>query len=957
MVSENGGIGKVGTVGTEEESMQDHEEWEVGGVTRDDFVASATTIFTSCDFAADTTSVPLNAPVAVGAGCQKQVLDKGVSSVLSEHAMSDDGSSKRIAQPKRRATRLERVGTSVEASDVCSPSTRVFSEPTVSTTKPSARVKRFDKSEAEQASERASGSSARAAATTTTTTTTTIDDNSTLSHLSSGPAHPSEAEILREKAKGGARPRLRAALPQEEPEESLPVHPIGTLPAAEANRTDRGIRTVENEDGGYDNEKAPTLFASCTSIFSLSSPSSLWKLRAVLLAWRLGLQSAVVDSPIESSKETIARIFQVESSKRAQETTDLGDIEAGAMSDSAVSPIRDSPAVKVRDRRARRALSPASMMQLKTKKEAMKTIRVMPLARRDEGASSQEAAIQTDRKKMNGRTAQTERAVLVDSSVQTHVSLPRRVEALWQCHCPDADPVVDYGEIGTEAKDERSIDIETTESAVDPRRIAIAGIDSLEDESDSEDVRTPESEDERRTANVDNSPGLFDFDELGKSEDEEIIEMSRVPGLGDSESDDSGTEIVLQAIKAKKYKRKLRQRPGSSGSSTSKDLVQAIVSGTSKDPVQAIVSSTSKDLGQADAGPIHVHRDREHDRCDKQVLWSSTVDPQQFIDVDVAEMVQEIETRMEPVDYLDIEENSDPDTRQEVVHPVEATSHQEVLHPFETRPGRSPSTPLMSQGRNAGVDEERCEQERSTGFAECLMWSEWIGLMTDEMKNHWAQLVSQEDDRRWTGIATEVLRREAKIRDAMLMDTELMNRMCTDDDILDKSIDAVDGRQSSRQPVKSRTIKGRRYRLARGITIDSGAADNVMAKRMLRGKHSRVRPSAASKAGVHYVAANDGRIPNEGEADMAFSTVEGNELKWTFQIAEVNKVLAAVSSLVDSNCRVVFDRDEKTKADVSFIIDKHTGVSTKMRRERNIWVVDAWVEEPEPTNEGFVRPS
>ena len=47
---------------------------------------------------------------------------------------------------------------------------------------------------------------------------------------------------------------------------------------------------------------------------------------------------------------------------------------------------------------------------------------------------------------------------------------------------------------------------------------------------------------------------------------------------------------------------------------------------------------------------------------------------------------------------------------------------------------------------------------------------------------------------------------------------------------------------------------------------------------------------------------------------------------------------------------------EKTKIDVSFIIDKTTGTVTKLRRERNVWVVDAWIEEPIPDT-GFARPS
>ena len=79
--------------------------------------------------------------------------------------------------------------------------------------------------------------------------------------------------------------------------------------------------------------------------------------------------------------------------------------------------------------------------------------------------------------------------------------------------------------------------------------------------------------------------------------------------------------------------------------------------------------------------------------------------------------------------------------------------------------------------------------------------------------------------------------------------------------------------------------------------------------------------------------------------DFKFHTEEKTSLSWTFQIAEVNKALAAVSTLVDDRHRVIFDQDDVTGADCSFIIDKRTGQSTKMRRENNVWMVDAYVDE------------
>ena len=115
------------------------------------------------------------------------------------------------------------------------------------------------------------------------------------------------------------------------------------------------------------------------------------------------------------------------------------------------------------------------------------------------------------------------------------------------------------------------------------------------------------------------------------------------------------------------------------------------------------------------------------------------------------------------------------------------------------------------------------------------------------------------------------------------------------------------------------------------------------------------------------MAANNGRIANEGECDFKFRTVEGDEQNLTFQIAEVNKTLAAVSALVDAGHRVVFDQDEATGVDISFITHKKIGASVRMRRERNVWVVDAYIDEADddmdvgtveqiPTKPVFIRP-
>ena len=147
--------------------------------------------------------------------------------------------------------------------------------------------------------------------------------------------------------------------------------------------------------------------------------------------------------------------------------------------------------------------------------------------------------------------------------------------------------------------------------------------------------------------------------------------------------------------------------------------------------------------------------------------------------------------------------------------------------------------------------------------------------------------------------------------------------------------------------------------MTRGVTVDSGAADNVMPRRMVRGRHNKIRPSEASRRGVHYVSATSNRIPNEGETDLRFETGDGVAVDLTFQVAEVNKVLASVSYLVDSGHRVVFDMDEDTGEDFSFITNKKTGTCIKMRRDRQVWVVDAFVDEDVEKNAepSFVRPA
>ena len=202
--------------------------------------------------------------------------------------------------------------------------------------------------------------------------------------------------------------------------------------------------------------------------------------------------------------------------------------------------------------------------------------------------------------------------------------------------------------------------------------------------------------------------------------------------------------------------------------------------------------------------------------------------------------------------------------------------------------------------------------------------------------------VRRHDEKRRVCRRVRVGRAISRIEESDTPMPEARGRHCRDRPVL-----AV----TTGKAIASRKVGGARIRMTRGITVDSGAADNVFPRRMIR-RGMKVRQSEASRQGVHYVAADGVRIANEGEMDFKFQTKNGSEHSWTFQVAAVNKVLASVSALVDSGHKVVFEKDRKTGVDISFITNMNTGKSIRMNRDRNVWTIDTFVNE-EP---GFSRP-
>lgn len=87
--------------------------------------------------------------------------------------------------------------------------------------------------------------------------------------------------------------------------------------------------------------------------------------------------------------------------------------------------------------------------------------------------------------------------------------------------------------------------------------------------------------------------------------------------------------------------------------------------------------------------------------------------------------------------------------------------------------------------------------------------------------------------------------------------------------------------------------------------VDSGSEPTVADA----GKHfprQTVRPSAGSKRGLKYMAANGQAIPNRGEFDITHADPKHGNFKFTFQDAPVHCPIISIRSLVDVGCSVTF---------------------------------------------------
>jgi hypothetical protein len=116
------------------------------------------------------------------------------------------------------------------------------------------------------------------------------------------------------------------------------------------------------------------------------------------------------------------------------------------------------------------------------------------------------------------------------------------------------------------------------------------------------------------------------------------------------------------------------------------------------------------------------------------------------------------------------------------------------------------------------------------------------------------------------------------------------------------------------------------------ITIDSGAAESVIPPSMF--VEVPIKESAGSRAGLCYIAANGGRIPNLGEKRVKFRTTEGMNSSVMFQVTFTRKPLASVSRITNKGNKVVF------AAGRSYVENVKTGQQTELTEEHGTYHMD-----------------
>ena len=124
------------------------------------------------------------------------------------------------------------------------------------------------------------------------------------------------------------------------------------------------------------------------------------------------------------------------------------------------------------------------------------------------------------------------------------------------------------------------------------------------------------------------------------------------------------------------------------------------------------------------------------------------------------------------------------------------------------------------------------------------------------------------------------------------------------------------------------------------VVLDSGAAEHVTDS--VEAPGYQIEPSAGSKAGMGFVAANGARIPNKGQMTLSLKTEGNQKINSTFQVCSTNKPLWSVGKICDSGCEVKFSSDK------AVVIQKTTGKPIcTFQRKGGLYIANLKLSRPE----------
>ena len=227
-------------------------------------------------------------------------------------------------------------------------------------------------------------------------------------------------------------------------------------------------------------------------------------------------------------------------------------------------------------------------------------------------------------------------------------------------------------------------------------------------------------------------------------------------------------------------------------------------------------------------------------------------------------------------------------------------------------------------GKGGGVawSMEEAEEEKTRRDLSALEKSSWRTLCSVEKETPWTVVKSK----RWGNAAETKKTKKAKEINGMETKKPETKKL--------KEINVMEN--NSRKLV---------------LTIDSGASENVIGMHAV--PECPTRPSAGSRAGVTYVAANGMQMPNRGEKRVRVKTKEGCCCELKMQVTDVRKPLMSVSKICDAGHRVTFT---STGGE---IMEMGTGKVTKFDRVDDVYRLEVELPEAEvygaKAAEGFSR--